>query len=197
MKSYGAATLVFLVAFTVNACGGSASPAQTSQQSSQPVITGSPAWFNFDDVEFAVGTAASYGQTSDLTALVPQRSADPRLVAFAADIDAAQVPNLETVKVFLVQWNSSSDNGPSQGGVGRSVPGTLDDATMAQLSSLSGKGFDAAWLRAMIGHQKGAVAMARAEVDKGSNVDAVATAKRLVGTYESQISRLQGLLRAG
>ena len=77
------------------------------------------------------------------------------------------------------------------------APGTVDDATMSQLRSLRGKDFDTVWLRAMIGHQQGAVALAQAEVAKGVNVDAVATAKRLVDTYDAQIAKMNQLLTNG
>jgi uncharacterized protein (DUF305 family) len=65
---------------------------------------------------------------------------------------------------------------------------------MARLETLRGRDFDGLWLRAMIDHQQGALALARAEVAKGVNVDAVATAKRLLGTYQTQIARMQQLL---
>jgi uncharacterized protein (DUF305 family) len=194
MKSYGAGLLVLLVTLLVSACGGAGSPPQAPQSTDQPAITGAPAGFNSNDVAFVIDTATSYGQTSELTALVPERSTNQNLIALAADIDAAQAPNLETMKVFLVQWDSNSDSGPGRGGQGGAVPGTVDDATMAQLGSLSGKEFDVPWLRVMIGHQQGAVVLAQAELAKGTNVDAVATAKRLVGTYQAQIARMQQLL---
>jgi uncharacterized protein (DUF305 family) len=193
MKSYGTALLV-LLAVLMSACGASDAPARPPSSTDQPAITGAPAGFNADDIAFAVDTATSYGQTSDLTALVSVHSTDPDIIALAADIDAVQRPNLETVKVFLVQWQSNSDNRSSAGGAVSAGPGTVDDGLMAQLGSLSGKGFDTAWLRAMIGHQQGAGALAQTEVAKGVNVDAVATAKRLVGTYQAQIARMQQLL---
>lgn len=196
MKYCGRALLVLLVVLAMSACGGSNPPAQPSRSTDQPVITGAPAGFNSADVAFAVDTATSYGQTSELTALVPQRSANPTLITLAADIDATQEPDLETMKVFVVQWDSSSDTGSGQGGRGGAVPGTVDDVTLAQLGSLSGKEFDTRWRQAMIGHQQGAVALAQAEVVKGANVDAVATARRLIGTYQAQISRMQRLLFA-
>jgi uncharacterized protein (DUF305 family) len=197
MKSFGAAVLVLLVTVAVSACGDSRSPAGAPQPTDQAIITGTPAGSNADDVAFASATATSYGQASELTALVPGHSSDPNVVALAAEIAAAQVPNLETMKVFLVQWGSNSDGGPAQSAQGGAAPGTVDDATMARLTSLRGKDFDTVWLRAMIGHQQGAVALAQAELAKGVNVDAVATAKRLVGTYGTQIAKLQQLLTNG
>ncbi|MGH3638981.1 MAG: DUF305 domain-containing protein [Mycobacterium sp.] len=195
MKSYGAGLLVLIVTFLVGACGGAGSQPQAPRSTDQPAITGAPAGFNADDVAFANGMITSYGQTSELTALVPERSADSDLVALAAGIDVAQGPDLETMKVLLVQWNSNSDSGPSQGWQGNAVMGMVDDATKMHLNSSSGAEFDSLWLRSMIGHQQGAVEMAEAEIAHGTNVDAVATAKRFVGTYRAQIARMQQELR--
>jgi uncharacterized protein (DUF305 family) len=197
MKSFGSALLVALVAIAVSACGDARSPAGAPQPTEQAVITGTPAGSNANDVAFASATASSYGQASELTTLVPKHSTNPNVMALASKIAAAQVPDLETMKVFLVQWGSNSDGGPAQDAQAGAAPGTVDDATMAQLRSLRGKNFDTVWLRAMIGHQQGAVALAQAEVAKGLNVDAVATAKRLVGTYDAQIAKMQQLLANG
>jgi uncharacterized protein (DUF305 family) len=194
MKFFGTALMVLLIGVVVGACGVSSSPPQPPRSADQPVITGVPVGVNSDDVAFATSTAASYGQTAELTSLVPGHSTNPEVIALASDIDDVQRPDLETMKVFLVQWDSNSDGGSAQGGQVGSTPGMVDDATMAQLGSLRGKDFDTLWLRTMVGHQQGAVTLARAEVAKGANVDAVATAKRLVGTYQAQIGRMQRLL---
>ena len=161
------------------------------------MITGAPADFNADDVTFATNMIASYRQTTELTALVPDRSTNPALIKLASDIDAAQEPEFEMVKVFLVQWNSNSDNGSGQSGNGTAVAGTVDDATMARLGSLGGQDFDEQWLQSMISHQQGVVTMAEAETAHGANVDAVATAKQLIGTHQAQIGRMQQLLGSG
>lgn len=194
MKSYGVGLLILLVTFALSACGGAGSPPQAARSTDQPAITGAPAGFDADDSAFANDMITSYGQTSELTALVPERSTDSDLLELAARIDAAQGPDLETMKVFLVQWNSNFDTGPSQGGQGNTVIGMVDDATNSRLNSSKGAEFDTLWLKAMIGHQQGAVEMAQAEIAHGANVDAVATAKRLFGTYQAQVGRMHQAL---
>jgi uncharacterized protein (DUF305 family) len=202
MKPYFAGLLVSLcVPLVVSACSSSreSPPPAPSSSAEQPAITGQPAGFNADDVAFVTDMITSYRQTTALTKLVPAHSTDPDLIALASDIDAAQGPDLEMVKVFSVQWNSNTDSGTDadHGGSAKPVVGMVDDATMATLGSLSGAEFDTTWLQSMIGHQQGAIAMAEAEVARGTNVDAVATAKRLVGTYQAQIARMQQILAAG
>jgi uncharacterized protein (DUF305 family) len=198
MKSFDARLLLLLVtAVVVSSCAHSTPPPKVSSTTEQPAITGAPAGFNADDVTFATNMIASYRQTTELTALVPDHSTNSELIKLASDIDAAQQPELEMVKVFLVQWDSNSDDNSGQSGNGNAFAGTVDDATMARLGSLNGQDFDTQWLQSMIAHQQGVVTMAEAEVAHGTNVDAVATAKQLIGTYQAQIGRMQQLLGSG
>jgi uncharacterized protein (DUF305 family) len=187
--------LLVVLALLAASCAGtkSAQPAPSSPTDG-PVITGQPAGVNADDVAFATNMIASYDQTTELTELVPAHSTDPELIALASDIGAGQGPELQMMKAFLVQWHESPDAGSGQGGHGESVTGTVDHPTMTQLGSLSGTEFETLWLRAMVGHQQGAITMAQAEVANGTNVDAIAAAKQLVGTYQAQIGRMQKLL---
>ena len=48
-----------------------------------------------------------------MSALVPDRSTDPELIALAEQISAAQQPEIETMKVFLVQWNENPEPPPA------------------------------------------------------------------------------------
>ena len=197
MKSYGSGLLVMLIVALMSACGGSDSPPQAPRSADPPAITGQPAGFDADDLAFANAMIELYHQSTGLTELVPEHSTDPNLVAIAADISAAQGPDLETMKVFLVQWNENADGNSGQGGRANPVLGVIDDATMGRLNALRGRDFDTLWLRSMIRHQQEAAAMAQNEVANGANVDAVATARQLIGTYQAQIARMQLALEGG
>ncbi|MDT5077478.1 MAG: hypothetical protein QOJ80_2115 [Mycobacterium sp.] len=198
MKSFSVRLLLLLVtAVVVSSCGHPTPTPKVSSTTEQPAITGAPAGFNADDVTFATNMIANYRQTTQLTALVPDRSTNPALIKLASDIDAAQQPEFEMVKVFLVQWNADSEDNSGQSGNGTPVPGMVDDETMARLEALRGNEFDTQWLQSMIGHQQGVVTMAEAETAHGTNVDAVATAKQLIGTYQAQLGRMQLLLGSG
>jgi uncharacterized protein (DUF305 family) len=194
MKSHATALFVLLVAFAVGACGGADAPSPVPSSADQPAITGEPAGFNAEDVAFATAMVTLYRQSTELTELVPERSSDPNVIALAADVGAAQRPDLQMMNVLLVQWNSDSDSSPSQSGQGVSVPGTVEDATMTRLKSLIGKEFDALWLQSMIGHQQGVVDVAEAEIARGVNVDAITSARHFVGTYQAQVASMRQLL---
>lgn len=196
---FGAKLLVGCAAAALVLTGCSRTEAESTAPSSaeQPAITGQPAGFNADDVAYANNAIAHHEQSVELSALVPARSTNPDVIALASEISAAQQQDQELMKVLLVQWNENPDNSTGQSGHGAGVMGTVDEATVTMLTGSSGPEFDALWLRSMIAHQQGAVAMAEAETATGANVDAVATAKGLIGSYGEQIGRMQQMLDEG
>ncbi|MGE0221558.1 DUF305 domain-containing protein, partial [Mycolicibacterium sp.] len=98
-------------------------------------------------------------------------------------------------RVFLVQWNENPEtNTDDHTGHEQSMPGMVDDATMARLESLQGAEFDTLWLQSMIAHHEGAVQMAEAEVQRGENVDAIAIARTMVSAQEAEIGQMKQML---
>jgi uncharacterized protein (DUF305 family) len=175
---------------------GSSSDGQTDRQhSDEPVVTGQPAGYNADDVAFATNMIPHHQQAIDLAALVPDRSTNPELAKLASAIADAQGPEIETMKVFLVQWNENpdTDTGSGHGGHG-SMQGMVDEATMARLASLNGTEFDNLWLESMIGHHQGAIEMAKAEIANGENVDAKGLANNIVNTQQAEIGQMKQML---
>lgn len=160
-----------------------------------PVINGQPAGFNADDIAFASGMIPHHQQAVTMSALVPQRSTDPKVIALAQQISAAQEPEIETLKAFLVQWqeNPGDDTGHGDHG-GMAMNGMVDDATMKQLESLKGAEFDTLWLKSMIGHHEGAVEMAKTEIAKGDNEDAKSLAQHIVADQDAEIAQMKQML---
>jgi uncharacterized protein (DUF305 family) len=134
----------------------------------------------------------------ELSALVPDRSTNTELIALANQISAAKQPEINVMKVFLVQWiegtgnPTSSDSG--HGGHGSTMQGMVDAATMAKLESLNGAEFDKLWLESMISHHQGAIEMAKAELANGDNVNAKSLATNIVTTQEAEIGQMKQML---
>ena len=195
-----AAVLVALAtALFVSACSepaGSSSDSHTDhQQSDEPAVSAEPAGYNADDVAFATNMIPHHQQAVDLSALVPDRSTNPEVTKLASDIAAAQGPEIETMKVFLVQWNENPDTNTGSGHGGHGVmQGMVDEATMARLESLKGAEFDTLWLQSMIGHHQGAIEMAKAEVANGENVDAKGMANDIITTQQAEIGQMKQML---
>ena len=162
--------------------------------SDQPVITGQPAGYNADDVAFATNMIPHHQQAVELSAMVPDRSTNAQLVALAKQISAAQEPEINVMKGFLVQWNENPDTNSGHSGHAGSMQGMVDEATMTKLTSLNGPEFDRLWLESMISHHQGAIEMAKAEIANGDNVDAKTMAKNIVTTQEAEIGQMKQML---
>jgi uncharacterized protein (DUF305 family) len=180
-------------ALFLSACSSSSSE-PPAEQTSEPVITGEPAGFNADDVAFATNMIPHHQQAVELSALVPDRSTNAELAGLAAQISAAQQPEIETMKVLLVQWKENPEAGSGHGGHGDAMQGMVDDATMTRLQSLNGAEFDTLWLESMISHHQGAIEMAKAEITNGENVDAKGLAQTIIDTQQAEIGQMKQML---
>ncbi len=190
------------------ACSGS--PAVSDQSGpvdpripEHAVITGEPAGYNSDDVAFASNMIADHRQAIELLKLVPERSTNPALAALASEISAVQQPEINILKVLLVQWNENVELGDEvdgeerQAGPTPAMPVTVDDATMTKLASLRGAEFDALWLKSMISHHQGSLEIANAEIADGANADARALAKTMAAQQEAEIEQMKKMLEGG
>jgi uncharacterized protein (DUF305 family) len=182
-------------ALFLSSCSSPASDGHTDRQSTdEPVITGQPAGYNADDVAFATNMSPHHEQAVELSAMVPDRSTNAELITLAERISAAQQPEINVMKVLLVQWNENPDTNSGHGGHGNSMQGMVDAATMTKLQSLQGAEFDNLWLESMISHHQGAIEMAKAELANGDNVDAKGLAKNIVTTQEAEIGQMKQML---
>jgi uncharacterized protein (DUF305 family) len=182
-------------ALLLASCSGQASDGHTAQpQTTQPVITGQPAGYNADDVAFATNMIPHQQQAVDLSALVQDRSSNAELIALAKRISAAQQPEIDVMRVFLVQWKENPDTNSGRTGHGATAQGMVDTATMTKLASLNGAQFDKLWLESMTSHLQGAIEMAKAEIADGDNVDAKALATNIVTTQEAEIGQMKQMV---
>ena len=194
-RRVAAALAAATAALLLSSCSSPASDGDAGHEhADEPVITGQPAGYNADDVAFATNMIPHHQQAVDLSAMVPDRSTNAGLVALAQKISAAQQPEINVMKVFLVQWNENPDTNSGHAGHGDAMQGMVDAATMTKLESLTGAEFDKLWLESMIGHHQGAIEMAKAEIANGDNVDAKNLAKNIVTTQEAEIGQMKQMV---
>jgi uncharacterized protein (DUF305 family) len=194
-RRVAAALAAATAALFLSSCSSPASDGHAGHEhADEPVITGQPAGYNADDVAFATNMIPHHQQAVDLSAMVPDRSTNAGLVALAQQISAAQQPEINVMKVFLVQWNENPGTNSGHSGHGNAMQGMVDTATMTKLESLSGAEFDKLWLESMIGHHQGAIEMAKAEIANGDNVDAKNLAKNIVTTQEAEIGQMKQIV---
>ncbi|PQD98854.1 DUF305 domain-containing protein [Mycobacterium sp. EPG1] len=186
----------------VSGCGGGQNSGEESAGSpspESPVITGNPAGYNSADITFATLMIKHHQQAIELAKLAGPRSANTEINGLADQIVATQQPEINILNVFLVQWDENPDIRTDGGGeapeaTGASVPGMVDDATMARLESLTGPEFDRLWLESMVGQHQGGVAIANDEIADGANVDAVSIARTIVAGLDPQIAQMKKML---
>jgi len=190
----GAAAVVALTA-----CGTAAEKATDTRDhgghASSAPSDAQAAAHNSDDVMFAQMMIPHHQQAVELAALVPDRSTNAELIDLAAAIAAQQQPEIDTMAGLLAQWGVNPDDSPHSGDHGgMTMQGMVDDATMVQLQGLKNTAFDELWLKSMIAHHQGAVAMAGAEISDGSNPRMIALAKEIESAQLAEIDRMSLML---
>lgn len=146
------------------------------------------------DVTFTRQMIPHHDQALAMAKLVPSRSTDPEVVDLARRIEKAQDPEITQLRGWLSTWDAPSPS--SMPGMNHEpMPGMMPAGDLAKLEAAKGPEFDKMWLDMMIRHHRGAVDMARTELDKGSDSGAKALARKIVDAQQAEITEMQGLLR--
>ena len=200
-KRIPAALAAVATAFFLSACSDGTNDGHTDHDqatSETTVISAEPAGFDADDVPFATNMIPHHQQAVELSALVPDRSTNPELLALARQISAAQQPEIDTMKAFLVQWHENPQDQHGMPGMDHGghagMQGMVDDATIAKLKTLNGAEFDTLWLNSMIAHHQGAIEMAKTELADGQNADAKTLAQSIVTAQQAEIDQMKKML---
>lgn len=177
--------LVALMVFFAGACGGDDEPAVQ-----QP---GAPA-HNASDAAFAHGMIPHHEQAIQMSDLALVRASNPKVTELATRIKAAQGPEIEKMKAWLVSWGEPHKvAAPGHG----AHAGMLSEAEMGQLSKASGPEFDRLFLEGMIRHHEGAVTMSEEELAKGSFPEAKGLARQIIDSQRAEINEMRGMLGGG
>lgn len=112
--------------------------------------------------------------------------------ALAERIKQAQQPEIDQMNGWLDAWGVDSMTG--HGGHTMIMPGMMSDADMEALRTAEDTEAARLFLEGMITHHKGAIDMARVEVEGGVNADAVALAKKDIADQTAEIAAMERLL---
>lgn len=183
------------VASLLTACGGSSDSASNSQpqtvDSAAAGTTEATGDFNDDDVMFAQMMIPHHEQAIEMAdiALDPAIGASEAIKDLATRIEAAQDPEIATMKDFLANWGAplQPDDGMDHGSM---MEGMLSVEELDELAELTGPAFDSRWAEAMIAHHKGAVAMANEVLAGGVNPATKKLAEEIIATQQSEIDEL-------
>ena len=186
MPSIGMRITALLGAVAMAAVVSSCGESSTTPDAQAPI-------HNAADVTFAQRMIPHHQQALDMAALVPPRTTNRELIVMAKHIALDQQAQIDTLQRLLQQWGEppAADH-MAHGGMG--MDGMVDAATMDRLPALKDTEFDELWLRSMIVHHQGAVAMAEPEIAQGENPTAVRMAKVIVDWQQLEIGRMHAML---
>jgi uncharacterized protein (DUF305 family) len=191
----GAAALAS-IALAVGCGDGDDTGGMNHGGSSQPAASASSSTFNDADVQFAQMMIVHHQQAVEMATLADSRAGDPELKQLAAQIKAAQAPEITTMSGWLTAWGEPTaepGGGHNMPGMG-SMPGEMSDEDMAKLEAAKGTEFDRMFTQMMVDHHNGAIQMARDEQQKGANGDAKALAATIEKTQTDEVAKLQAIL---
>ncbi|MFD9475947.1 DUF305 domain-containing protein [Streptomyces nojiriensis] len=165
--------------------GSSASPS-----ASAPARQGD---HNAADTVFAQGMIPHHRQAVEMAGLAAARAESAEVKKLAEEVRKAQDPEIETLSGWLTSWGEKV---PAAGGDhgGHDMSGMMAAEEMQQLTASSGKAFDTAFLRMMVEHHEGAVAMAKTEQTDGAYRPAKDMATAIITSQSAEIARMNTLL---
>ncbi|MCX4515629.1 DUF305 domain-containing protein [Streptomyces sp. NBC_01619] len=189
-----------VAALVLAACGGSGDSSAghdghttKSPSASAPAAQGQN---NAADVAFAKGMIPHHRQAVEMADLAPSRVESAEVKKLTAAIKAAQDPEIQTMSGWLTSWGEEV---PAEGAMDHSMHGTggmMTAEEMDQLKNSSGKAFDTAFMKLMIKHHEGAVAMAKTEQAEGAYEPAKKMAGEIIASQTAEITQMNKLLGA-
>jgi uncharacterized protein (DUF305 family) len=209
------ASLATLSLFTLAACGNDDAESGDSTENGRHGMSSmmkdddsasadASAEHNNADVRFAQQMIPHHAQAVAMAQMAESHAESDEVRALAADIEAAQGPEIELMSGWLESWSedvpatgmghgAASDNMHDMGGTD-DMPGMMSGEDMESLDGAHGRGFDRMFLEMMIEHHEGAIEMARTEQADGQYPDAVALAKTIEKVQAAEIATMQELL---
>ncbi len=182
------------VVLTLSACSSDDSPSSSSSSSS--------AAFNDADVSFASEMIPHHRQAVEMSEMAKSRASSPEVRSLAADIEAAQGPEIDTMSRWLEDWGQDVPSDSSTDGMGGmdmgegQMPGMMSSEEMGDLERLDGAPFDRMFLTMMIAHHEGAIEMAQAEQRDGRSSEATDLAQQIEDAQTTEIATMRQLLGA-
>lgn len=167
-----------------------------------PTTTKETSEHNSADVEFAQQMIPHHEQALDMAKLARTRAESAEVKKLAADIEAAQDPEIRTMTGWLEEWGEDLPSGTGghmmeDGSMmeGDSMgEGMMSDQEMTGLERARRASFDRMFLTMMIRHHEGAVVMAKQEQRDGKHDDAIELAKRIESAQTAEIKLMKDLL---
>jgi uncharacterized protein (DUF305 family) len=160
------------------------------------------------DAGFARDMQTHHAQAVEMAFLVRDRSDDEELRTVAYDIITSQQQQAGQMYGWLVQWGLDQtgsrppmawvggEHAAAHAGPDGTMPGMATPAQLAELKAASGVEAERIFLRLMIAHHTGGVAMAQAARDDARTPEVRTLAGAIAAAQTSEIQLLQQMLDA-
>ncbi|GAA4477551.1 DUF305 domain-containing protein [Rhodococcus olei] len=166
---------------------------------------------NMADVMWTQMMIPHHQQAVEMAALAEGRTGNTQLLALAAQIKAAQNPEIELMTGWLTAWgqptmaagmdHSMHGSGGTSGMMpGGSMPGgSMSDGMMSaeqmtRLQNATGAEFDRAWLEMMIAHHQGAIDSSTQIQANGQSDQVHELAGKIIAGQQAEIDRMRAML---
>ena len=145
--------------------------------------------FQGSDIMFAQMMIPHHEQAVQISDLALKISKNVEVLKLAAEIKAAQSPEILQMTSWLNQANAALEMGHSMG-----MGGMLSASEIKTLESATGKNFDILFLNGMIAHHEGAIHMA-IMVKDSANADVKALGESITKSQAAQILVMKEMLK--
>jgi uncharacterized protein (DUF305 family) len=182
-------------------------PGEKSETIAPEDYEGAPAQAQFSqaDADFLGDMIVHHTQAIEMSELVPERSDSEQLQKFAGRIDVVQDSEIDLMSGWLEENDyavpltveAGDGSGPRTSEHGHDtddMPGMLTDAEMAALEKASGAEFDRLFLKGMIKHHEGALAMCEEVTGSGSEERVIELAGNIAADQMAEIDRMADML---
>lgn len=194
LRTAAAAAASVVVALVLAGCGGAHDGGGGERATTRAA---GPTASDHDDADltFALEMVPHHLQAVELADLVPSRTDDADLRELAARIRTEQQGEIGRLTTLLAAWGAAPDDAHSDSEhlEGAAANGMATDEELQALGAMRGAEFRAEWLRLMVAHHEGAVAMAREVLGAGTNAEVRALASAVVATQEAEIEEMRGM----
>ena len=152
------------------------------------------------DVGFARDMMTHHAQAVDMATLLRDRTDDPEMRQLALDIMLTQQAQIGQMQGWLALWGypiARTDPAMSWMGMPTSgrMPGMATPEQLNQLRNLEGTEAESLFLKLMIPHHRGGVAMGEAALAQARHPEVRALAQSIVDGQTSEIALMQELLQ--
>lgn len=185
---------------TATSSAPAATPAATATATPSTTATGSAeevsAEHNDADVMFAQMMIPHHQQAVEMSEMLLAKDDVPaEVAAFAQKVIDAQGPEIERMNAMLTAWGQDPvDTDGMEGMDHGGMSGMMSEEDMTALDQAQGTEAARLYLEQMTAHHKGAVDMAKDEVEDGQNPQAVQLAEQVIADQEAEITEMQQML---